>query len=171
MVSHLNKVLLPLAKDDANFCDVPPLLFGPEFARKAKDHMDQLKAMRFILLAKPQDNPRRPFVLSFPHSSGFQWQDRMGWSPKQVQEKLGRAAIPEKEPWIRTKELIVCMQPLVQKQNLQNTLQNVIADMGVVPIANQSMQAGWLSHFLRNWEVITRDRRVLKTVQGYQTEF
>ena len=46
IISQMNKSLLPLTEDDGNFTDAPPTLFGPEFARKSKELVDQMKAMR-----------------------------------------------------------------------------------------------------------------------------
>ena len=46
VLTHLNKSLLPLLEEDDNFKDVAPSLFGPEFARKSKELIDQVKAIR-----------------------------------------------------------------------------------------------------------------------------
>ena len=46
VLTHLNKSLLPLLEEDGNFEDVAPSLFGPEFARKSKELVDQVKAIR-----------------------------------------------------------------------------------------------------------------------------
>jgi hypothetical protein len=40
---------MPILQEEGNFKDVPPQLFGPDFAKKAKDHVDQMKAMRATL--------------------------------------------------------------------------------------------------------------------------
>ena len=49
VISQMNKALLPLVKEDSNFGEVSPSLFGPEFAQKSKQHVDQVKAMRSTL--------------------------------------------------------------------------------------------------------------------------
>ena len=41
----MNKALLPLVDDDDNFSDVAPSLFGPEFAQKSKELVEQVKAL------------------------------------------------------------------------------------------------------------------------------
>ena len=56
MLTHLNKSLLPLLEEDTNFEDVAPSLFRPEFARKSKDLVDQVRAIR----STTQKDPR-PF--------------------------------------------------------------------------------------------------------------
>ena len=49
ITSSLNKTLVPLSQDDSNFVGAAPSLFGAEFAKKAKDHVDQVKALRAIV--------------------------------------------------------------------------------------------------------------------------
>ena len=51
--SNLNKSLQPLAQRDELYKDAPPALFGAEFAKKSKDHVDQLKA---IMATVPRKN-------------------------------------------------------------------------------------------------------------------
>jgi hypothetical protein len=41
-----------LCKRRGTFKDAPPQLFGPDFAKKAKKHVDQMKAMRATLPKK-----------------------------------------------------------------------------------------------------------------------
>ena len=46
VLTHLNKSQLPLLEEDANFEDIAPSLFGPEFVRKSKELVDQVRAIR-----------------------------------------------------------------------------------------------------------------------------
>jgi len=46
IISQMNKALLPLTEDDENFTDAAPSLFGPAFAQRSKELIDQVKAMR-----------------------------------------------------------------------------------------------------------------------------
>ena len=46
VTQDLNKALQPLAKQDELFASCAPALFGPEFAKKSKEHVEQVKAMR-----------------------------------------------------------------------------------------------------------------------------
>ena len=46
VISQVNKALMPIVEDDSNFQDSAPSLFGTEFAKKCKDLVDQVKAMR-----------------------------------------------------------------------------------------------------------------------------
>ncbi len=68
VTTDLNKALLPVAKEAANFQSAPPSLFGTEFAKKAKDHVDQVKAMRASLPTKP--DTRSPFRGGPPRRGG-----------------------------------------------------------------------------------------------------
>ena len=44
----LNKDLRPLLEEDDRFKEAPPFLFGKEFERSAKDHIDSMKSLRRI---------------------------------------------------------------------------------------------------------------------------
>ena len=43
IISQMNKALLPLTEEDQNFVDTAPALFGPAFAQKFKELVDQVK--------------------------------------------------------------------------------------------------------------------------------
>ena len=45
----MNKALLSLPEEDQNFVDAAPALFGPAFAQKSKELVDQVKAMSSYL--------------------------------------------------------------------------------------------------------------------------
>ena len=48
-VTSMNRTLLPLVKDDENFMEAAPYLFGGNFARQSKEFLDQVKALRSTL--------------------------------------------------------------------------------------------------------------------------
>ena len=50
LVSSINRTLLPLAQDDGAFLEVAPNLFGPDFSRWAKEHLDQVKSLKAATL-------------------------------------------------------------------------------------------------------------------------
>ena len=84
-MTNLTRALLPLVQYNTTFFDAPPSLFGPEFTKKVKHHMDQCKTMRSICPAKPQDNPLWSLYFRLPPTIvGLQWQDRMWWSPNKI---------------------------------------------------------------------------------------
>ena len=66
VITSINKSLLPIVGDDSNFAYAAPLLFGTEFAKKGKEMMDQVKAMRSTVSRKPD---RRPFFRGGPPSN------------------------------------------------------------------------------------------------------
>ena len=48
---------MPIVEDDSNFQDSAPALFGTEFAKKSKDLVDQVKAMRVPLTSRREQKP------------------------------------------------------------------------------------------------------------------
>ena len=46
MESSINKNLLPLVKEDGDFLNMATNLFGPDFSKWAKEHLDQVKSLR-----------------------------------------------------------------------------------------------------------------------------
>ena len=59
IITQMNKALLPLTEEDKNFIDAAPSLFGPAFAQKSKELVDQVRAMRSHLPGH-KDN-KQPF--------------------------------------------------------------------------------------------------------------
>ena len=78
VITGVNKALLPLVKEDASFTDSAPLLFGPEFAKRSKDYMDQVKAMRSTLPTRSHDSSRKSFFRSVPPNSRGGYTNRTG---------------------------------------------------------------------------------------------
>jgi flagellum-specific peptidoglycan hydrolase FlgJ len=58
LVASINKNLTPLVKEDADFTDVSPDLFGPDFSKRAKDHLDQVKSLKAATLGRQQTGYR-----------------------------------------------------------------------------------------------------------------
>ena len=70
LVTSINKNLTPLVKDDADFTEVAPNLFGADFSKRAKEHLDQVKSLRYSTRAQ-QDSGRKPlFCRGFPSGRG-----------------------------------------------------------------------------------------------------
>ena len=57
LVGAINKQLLPLVKEDADFSEAAPNLLGPDFSKWNKDFLDQVKALRSSLPMRGQDPP------------------------------------------------------------------------------------------------------------------
>ena len=71
IVGATNKSLLPLAQDEEAYTSAPPLLFGPDFAKRSKEFSEQLKALRSSLATtrtRDSDHGRRQFFRSRPPS-------------------------------------------------------------------------------------------------------
>lgn len=58
ILTAVNKSLLPLAKEDEVFTEAPPNLFGSEFARKSKEFIEQLRAIRSAAPYRSYQNGR-----------------------------------------------------------------------------------------------------------------
>lgn len=43
--------------------------------------------------------------------------------------------------------------------------------MGIVPLSLQASPAGWLAHFVTNWQKVSKDRWILDTVRRYRIGF
>ena len=72
---------LPVVGDDTTFKEAAPLLFSMEFARKSKEMVEQVKAMRSTITRKPDQKPVF-FQGGPPHKSGgLQPTFRKGRSP------------------------------------------------------------------------------------------
>ncbi len=63
LTSDFNKSLLPLVKSGMDFSEASPRLFGAEFAKLAKEHEEEMKALKSTL---PSWSDSRPFFQSSP---------------------------------------------------------------------------------------------------------
>ena len=91
VLTHLNKSLLPLLKEDDNFKDVAPSLFGPEFARKSKELIDQIKAIR----STTQKNGESFFQQGPQVPGGLQSTTWERWKPELRKRQSPVSAEPE----------------------------------------------------------------------------
>ena len=67
VVAHLNKDLRPLVEESERFSEAAPLLFGKDFEKSAKEHVDFVKSLR-KLSANSGAPPRQFFRHGRPHS-------------------------------------------------------------------------------------------------------
>ena len=173
VTSDFNKALLPIIKEDEKFAKAPPALFG--FAKTAKEHVDQVKALRSTLGARGSSQGKPPFRKAPPHShvggGGVQKADlhpqaRKGWSllprakrPRELQLQQ------EVQTWRKEgHQKLTVLSPYSIK--LLHSTKDQIACMGVVPIsANNHQLAGRLAHHILNWGALTRDCWVLNTTR------
>ena len=79
VIGDMNKTLLPIVQEDSNFSTAPPQLFGPDFARKSKDLVDQMRAMRSTTTTTRKPPERRPqFFRGGPPNRGRFTNQRYG---------------------------------------------------------------------------------------------
>jgi len=161
VITQVNKTLLPLVEDDSNFVEVSPSLFGPEFAQKSKDLVDQVKAMRSTLNA-----PSRFFDQAPPTARGVMLASRLEEEPRkdeQTREGHSRRTLGTSDS--RTHNF----------KNGNNELETYLSEpdctsrgstvLSTRPAAGR--QVGTLSGKL----VITQDQWVLNMVRGYHIDF
>ena len=129
VTQDLNKALLPMAKVDNSFRDALPLLFGTEFAKKAKDHIDQVKAMRATL---PTKNGPRMFFRGPPPPSKYRGFARSGGQSFQYHRELGAGLFKGKGSRDMTKPRTDTVTTLTT--SYKNILCQDIADMDMVPV-------------------------------------
>ena len=168
VLTHLNKSLLPLLEEDTNFENVAPSLFDPEFARKSKDLVDQVRA---ITCRSTTQKDLRQFFRQVPPRGGLQSMPRERRRPKL---REGELAVPTEPEGSMDQTAMNCCHMYVNHLtiNYKSTLAHQISCMGVNNLYLTDLpQAGRLCHHLSNWSLITQDRWVLNTVQGYQIDF
>ena len=184
-ITTTNKNLTPLIKESADFAAVAPNLFGSDFSKRAKEHLEQVESLR----QKPQcsnsrgdreyrGNYKKPFFrklrlplrelrvreLRLPLGEGKS--QRKGQSIP-LQGREGQAPPPLDKTVIVNKTV-----PHVLTVTNQNAISLfTLKSMGIVALAGHTSPAGRLANFVANWERITKDRWVLNTVKGYQIEF
>ena len=63
LVPTINKNLTPFVKEDTDFMEAAPNLFGSGFSKQAKDYLNQVKTLRSTLPPRHQggDHYKRPF--------------------------------------------------------------------------------------------------------------
>ena len=86
ITAFFNKSLLPLAQEDKDFTEAAPHLFGLEFAKWSKEHLDQVKALRTSMSSQHD----KPFFQGVPQQPGeLQSQRREGQHVKCL-KRLGQ---------------------------------------------------------------------------------
>ena len=101
IITGMNKTLLPLLDEDKNFKEAAPFLFGPEFAQKFKDLIDQVKAMRSSVR---DPKPSAQFFRTFPpngRGGGYNPRQGRGQNPRRgnYSGPPGRSTHQQKPQW------------------------------------------------------------------------
>ena len=55
LVTAINYNLTPLVKEDIDFTEAAPNLFGSDFSKRSKNYLDQVKTLRSTLPPRQQD--------------------------------------------------------------------------------------------------------------------
>ena len=94
LISSVNKALLPFAKDDEGFTEAPPLLFGPNFAKRSKEFLDQVKVIRTTIPTKGKEPSGKPFFRGPPPSKrrgGYRFKGGDSNSSSQGRSRQGQS--------------------------------------------------------------------------------
>ena len=170
IITSINKSLLPLVKEDSSYSDVSPDLFGADFAKRSKDFLDQVKALRS---STPSNDYKKSLfqklrpILGEDRSQLPRWCLQLIQSPKR-QESWRRPTGPTGQQKI---EQSICFpNALITKECLINTIQNILGLQVSLPWQLQVQLEGWhiSPKFGKN---ITEDQLILSTVKGYRIEF
>ena len=91
VVSSINKSLMPLVQEDEPYANSAPELFGADFAKKSKEFLDQVTALRSSLpKSKPQGgNTYRKPLFRKGQSSERTWAYKRGGAPGQYRRGRG----------------------------------------------------------------------------------
>ncbi len=184
VTTDLNKALLPVAKEATNFHTAPPSLYGTELAKKAKDHSDQVKAMRVSLPTKPDT---RSLFRGYPPRRGEGGGGGGGGEEASSEaattgnvedisssrgEELGAATGPStkgtgSQNFPRTNAPISCHFTTISFDKHYKPTEG----LGRGPL-KRSKGGCWKAPIPPSkWDRVTKDRWVLDTVKGYLIEF
>ena len=171
---NLNPALKSMANYEKIFKAAAPMLFGDEFAAKATDRVEQLKAITSVHQARAEKIFQLFFWLPPPRLL-FEWP--RGWKQKQLRTV---STIPE-EQQTRTKQPRTEKLTLLPHLNCVPTITHVISH----PIEHKAsmlrkwlpsikrdivvpLHAGRIKGFIENWSLITQDPWILQVIQGFQ---
>ena len=171
LVTPINKNLSPLVKDDADFTEVAPNLFGADFSKRVKEHLDQVKSLRYSTCVQ-QDSERKPlFLQGLPLREGSSPRKRQ--RSLSLQGKCQREALECKTVTPPCTHTVIShsLKPSQYIQKYHFSCQNTFAGMGIVPLSLQASPAGRLAHFVANWQKVSKDRWILDTVRRYRIGF
>ena len=198
IVEHLNKDLRPLAEETDRFTTAPPLLFGKDFEKAAKEHVDSVRSIRKLQAPTGASHRSQQFFRTGCHHqaarggclyTGSSARGRRGRFFPYNQPKENRRDEPEppvkppKRPHLvdnKPEPVFVFPQlPLVMSLKLLNPTQSSttrsLQSKGVRNISTEMASRGFpivgrVKYFLSNWHMITQDEWVLQTIGGFRIE-
>ena len=175
MYSHLNKSIQPMAKRAELFKKAPPALFGAEFAKASKDHVDIMntapkRSSQYFLEGPPKSRGARgattgttvevaeaenPAIHNQGRGSKFQ---RRNYA---LQNEQGQQRPPQSGK--HTEHRHCHTQSKFEKYDCESR-----GDPDGVPAG----RAGRLANLAQNWAMRSqKDKWVLDVVKGYQISF
>ena len=129
------------SKEEDCFQEACPNLFGADFARRSKEFLDQLMAIRTTIPAKSQESTRKPFFRRAPLNEGG-LQVSKGQSLKLIQgpgpAKVRSEALTHVTSLVSPVTIVHTHAPVSsQLKTHVQSVQNVIASMGNCPTGDK----------------------------------
>ena len=171
---QLNPALKSLAEEEKAFQNAAPMLFGEEFAKRATDRVEAVKAIKKLSKPGEQDQHRRQvrnvFSITTPE---FIMQTVAGAGTKRPLEEEPLPEVSRGRYYqggsksCRTGKLNLLMcakssQSIVQCTQLIRELSSIKRESSTI------VHAGRISHFIQNWALITQDTWVLQAIQWFK---
>ena len=175
-----------------------PLLFGRDFEKSAKEHMESVRSIRKLQASSGTGGSRQQFFSERPPPPPCSGERRLLPREQQQQRRRKRAlsSVSEGEPPAKvirrstdtslepqSQPIIVAPEIVYVYQNLplvlsmldltQSGATRLLQSKGIA--AEMTAQGfplvGRTEHYLSNWQTITQDEWVLSVVKGYRIEF
>ncbi len=177
VTTDLNKALLPVAKEAANFQSAPPTLIvwhgvcqegqGPRRPGQGNEGVSPHQAGHQVAFSwgPPQEGGRRQVQRQQQQARRIIPAVPEGRSSEQLQ------ALPQGVPEARTSQELMHQPHAIPPPLVLTNIISQLKGWGVVPLKAPKAVARRLQYHLANWERVTKDRWVLDTVKGYLIEF
>ena len=173
-MNYLNKDLHPLI-ENGDFSEAAPQLFGKDFEKCAKEHIDSIKSLRKISQIANQGAPGTRGLAESSLRPSCPWGQQL--PRRQLQRKRPISAILEqREPskrqkllsnLITTPEIVYVYKNMSVVLKFQLSMIQTLQNKGISDVVtNMAAQtdlpfAARITHFILNWEEITQDTWVL----------
>ena len=170
---NVNPTLKSMAEEVNTFQKAAPMLFGEEFAKKATDRVEAVKAIKKYHIQNQAKSIKDVFWIPPLESTGW----LQGWFQKRPREV---STLPEEHSLIRIKhprtekQLETCSVHGIVTNTVYQPTQQVESECidTILPFIEKGitapMHAGRIQYFIRNWAHITQDQWVL---QGFCLPF
>ena len=134
--SSINKKLLPLDKEDGDFLNMATNLFGPNFSKWTKEHLDQMKSLQAATFPTWNQTSQSTYKLGLVFRRGH---------PSGKGQARGRGRGPTFKRNTQGREIPISNSRITHDCSAKNAIQNIqltckaIAAKGILPLQKQSV--------------------------------